>query len=78
MGLPYAADQVVAAGANGMRIVSVLSGGEMTGHYIAAMFLDSLEPLPDILASLGADEQFVANSMASGAKLESRTLFRKV
>jgi hypothetical protein len=78
IGLEHATNLTVGAGAHGGRSNSVISGGEMTGHFIAAMFLNSFEKLPDILASNVADEQFMANAQAAGANLESRTLFRGV
>jgi hypothetical protein len=77
-GLENAANLAVSAGANGLRIVRVLAGGDMTGHVIGAMFLDSLEALPDILASITSDAQFVADVQSAGGKLESRTIFRTV
>lgn len=78
VGLDHAAERSVAAGANGVRISSVLSGGEMTGHLIGAIYLDSFDVLPDLLASLGSDAQFGANTRAMGGRLEGRTLFRRV
>ncbi|MCP3933758.1 MAG: hypothetical protein GY708_00145 [Actinomycetia bacterium] len=77
-GLDHAAQVAIAAGAKGLRISQVLAGGDMTGHVIGAMFMDSLEGLPDILASITADAQFVADAQAAGGKLEARTIFRAV
>jgi hypothetical protein len=77
-GLENAAELAVGAGAKGLRISRVLAGGDMTGHVIGAMFLDSLDGLPDILAGITADAQFVADVQAAGGKLESRTIFRAV
>ena len=61
-----------------MRISQVLAGGDMTGHLIGAMFLDSLDGLPDILAKVNADAQFVSDVQGAGGKLESRTIFRAI
>ena len=77
-GLDNAAKVSIAAGAKGLRISHVLAGGDMTGNVIGAMFMDSLDGLPDILASVTADSQFVADVQAAGGKLESRTIFRAV
>jgi hypothetical protein len=75
-GLENAADLAVSGGANGLRIIRVLAGGDMTGHVIGTTFLDSLEALPDILASITSDAQFVADVQSAGGHLESRTIFR--
>lgn len=77
-GLENAAQLAVGAGANGLRISQVLAGGDMTGHVIGAMFMDSLDGLPEILAAITSDSQFVADVQAAGGKLESRTIFRGV
>jgi len=77
-GLENAAELAVGAGAKGLRISRVLAGGDMTGHVIGSMFLDSLDGLPDILAGITSDSQFVADVQAAGGKLESRTIFRAV
>jgi hypothetical protein len=77
-GLDNAAKLAIGAGANGLRISQVLAGGDMTGHVIGAMFMDSLDVLPDLLASITSDSQFVADVQAAGGKLESRTIFRAV
>lgn len=77
-GLENAAQLAIGAGANGLRISQMLTAGEMTGHVIGVMFLDSLDGLPDILAATTADSQFVADVQAAGGKLESRTIFRAV
>jgi hypothetical protein len=65
-------------GANGARISSVLAGGDMTGHLIGAMFFDSLDALPGLLASFASDPQFMADVAAAGGHLESRTIFQRV
>ena len=77
-GLENAAQLAIGAGAKGLRISQVLAGGDMTGHVIGAMFLDSLDGLPDILGTITADSQFVADVQAAGGKLESRTIFRTI
>ncbi|MDH3731796.1 MAG: hypothetical protein OES13_11870 [Acidimicrobiia bacterium] len=77
-GLENAAQLAIGAGAKGLRISQVLAGGDMTGHVIGAMFLDSLDGLPDILAGITSDSQFVTDVQAAGGKLESRTIFRAI
>ena len=77
-GLDNAAQLAIDAGAKGLRINQVIAGGDMTGHVIGAMFLDSLSDLPDILARITADSQFVSDVQAAGGKLESRTIMRTV
>ncbi len=77
-GLDNAAELAVSAGANGLRIGRVLAGGDMTGHVIGAIYLDSLDGLPDILGSITSDSQFVADVQAAGGHLEARTIFRSV
>ena len=77
-GLDNAAKLALAAGANGLRIMSVLAGGDMTGHIIGATFLDSLDAMPGVLASITSDAQFVADVQAAGGHLESRTIFRVI
>ena len=74
-GMDNAAQLAISAGANGLRISQVLAGGDMTGHVVGALFLDSLDALPDILAAITADAQFVSDVQAAGGKLESRTIF---
>lgn len=77
-GMDNAADLAVSAGAKGLRIGRVLAGSEWTGHVIGAVYLDSLDALPDILAAITADSQFVADVQAAGGHLESRTIFRTI
>lgn len=75
-GLDNAAQLAIGAGAKGLRISQMLAAGDMTGHVVGAMFLDSLDDLPEILAAITADSQFGADVQAAGGKLESRTIFR--
>ena len=77
-GLDHAAQVTMGAGAKGLRISYVVAGGDMTGHLIGAMFLDSLDGLVDILATVSSDAQFLANAQAAGGKLEARTIFRMI
>lgn len=77
-GLENAANVTVSAGAKGVRILSVLAGGDMTGHLIGAVFLDSLDQLPDVVAAGQGDPQFMADMAAAGGQLQSRTLFRLI
>ena len=77
-GMENAANLAVSAGANGLRIGRGLAGGDMTGHGLGGIYLDSLDGLPDILGTITADSQFVADVQAAGGHLESRTIFRNV
>ncbi|MGI9597601.1 MAG: hypothetical protein ACR2QK_15665 [Acidimicrobiales bacterium] len=77
-GLQQAADVTVAGGAEGIRITSVLAGGDMSGHVIGALFLDSLDSLPGVIAATRADAEYMANIAAAGAQLQSRTIFRVI
>lgn len=76
VGLDYAIQVPVTAGANGGRIVSGLSIGEWSGQLFGYTFYDSLDTLAAALEQVGADERFRANAIASGAVLQSRAIFR--
>lgn len=75
-GLEHAAKVMIDAGVNGVRALSVMAGGDMSGHLIGGAFVDSLDTLSDALAATAADDQFMADIAEIGAKLESRTIFR--
>lgn len=76
VGLDHAAKVAMDAGASGARVVSVLSGLDMTGHVIGITYLDGMDRFPDIVAAAWADEQFGADLQQYGAQLQSRTFFR--
>ena len=76
IGLDYAAQLPVDAGANGARITLGLSVGEWSGQLVGSTFFDSLDTLAGVLGQVSRDERFRANAVASGAKLESRTIMR--
>ena len=76
VGLDYAAQLPVDSGANGARITVGLSVGEWSGQLFGSTFYDSLDTLAAVLKRVGGDVRFMANAVASGAKLESRSVMR--
>lgn len=75
-GLDHAADLTTGAGANGLRVSTILAGGEMSGQLLGAIFVDSLDLLPTLTATALADAEYQASIAAAGAQLVSRTIFR--
>ena len=77
-GLDHAAEITHGAGANGARIMQIMSGGEWSAQLIGAMCMDDLEVLDAIMTKTSTDSQFIENAQASGARLESRSIFRRL
>ena len=77
-GFDHAASLAMGAGANGIRIVRFLAAGEWTGHFVGAIYYDSLDVMPGVLAATSSDAEFVQNVTEAGGRLESRTVFELV
>lgn len=78
VGLDRAAELGVESGANGVRILAIIMGGEMTGQVIGGTFYDSMDTMASAIETISGNPEFVANAQAGEAKLESRTIFQRV
>jgi len=58
--------------------LNTFSGGDMSGQIIGGIALDSLDAMSGIIAEAQADAQFRVDLAASGATLQSRTVFRTI
>ncbi len=77
-GMEHAGELALGAGANGLRIMTVLAGGEISGQLIGSAFVDSLDTAAGVVAATRADTRFMADLAQSATQLEARTLFRRL
>lgn len=76
--LDHAAGLAVAGGANGIRILTVVAGAEMTGQVVGAVFLDSPDAMAGVMDAVQGDATYQETLAAAGAQLQARTLYRMI
>ena len=77
-GFEHGVNLTTGAGAKGGRVVRMLAAGDWTGQYVGAVYYDSIDAMPGVLAATTSDAQFIQNVTDAGGRLESRTVFQTV